>query len=73
MRGVGGGAAGQDGEDDRRPTEPGIDPARPWPIASLVKIPLADATLERIRRGEIDGAQRLSVQPGRDPEPAPPG
>ncbi|WP_030250826.1 MULTISPECIES: serine hydrolase [unclassified Streptomyces] len=36
--------------------EIGIDPDIELPVASLVKIPLALVTLERIRRGELDGA-----------------
>lgn len=45
--------------------ELGIEPDVQFPIASLVKIPLAAVTLDRIRRGELDGATSLQVQPGR--------
>jgi beta-lactamase class A len=45
--------------------EIGLDPDLEFPSASLVKIPLAAATLERIRGGELDGATRLEVEPGR--------
>lgn len=44
--------------------EAGIEPDLEFPAASLVKVPLAVATLERIATGELDGATRLSVQPG---------
>ncbi len=53
--------------------EIGIEPDVPFPIASLVKIPLAAATLERIRRGELDGAATLPVRPGRVTTPGPTG
>nr|WP_246421923.1 serine hydrolase [Nocardiopsis mwathae] len=46
-------------------TELGIEPDLAFPTASLVKVPLAIATIDRIRRGELDGAERLVVQPGR--------
>ncbi|WP_066927037.1 serine hydrolase [Streptomyces sp. NBRC 110611] len=45
--------------------ELGIDPDTQLPSASLVKVPLALATTERIRRGELDGATMLDVPPGR--------
>ncbi|MFJ4714498.1 serine hydrolase [Streptomyces sp. NPDC088785] len=45
--------------------EAGIDPDVPLPSASLVKLPLALATAERIRRGELDGARAVEVAPGR--------
>jgi beta-lactamase class A len=44
-----------------------IDPDRAFPIASLVKVPLAIAVLEAIRCGRLDGATALEVLPGRDP------
>ena len=44
-----------------------------YPSASLVKVPLALATLERVRRGELDLAQRLDVAPGRITTPGPIG
>jgi beta-lactamase class A len=53
--------------------EIGIDPDVELPVASLVKIPLALATLERIRRGELDGAAVIVVPPGRVTTPGPPG
>lgn len=45
--------------------EVGIDPDVEFPIASLVKVPLAVAVLERIQGGRIDGATMVDVQPGR--------
>ncbi|UCM91612.1 serine hydrolase [Streptomyces marincola] len=53
--------------------ELGIDPDVAFPAASLVKVPLALATLERIRRGELDGAAVLDVAPGRVTTPGPTG
>lgn len=53
--------------------EIGIDPDIELPVASLVKIPLALATLERIRRGELDGAKVIEVPPGRITTPGPTG
>ncbi|GAB2917865.1 MULTISPECIES: serine hydrolase [unclassified Streptomyces] len=53
--------------------ELGIDPDTHLPSASLVKVPLALATLERIRRGELDGAALLDVAPGRVTTPGPTG
>ncbi|MFI1256078.1 serine hydrolase [Streptomyces netropsis] len=53
--------------------ELGIEPDIPLPSASLVKVPLALATVERIRRGELDGATTLDVQPGRITTPGPTG
>ncbi|MFF8974715.1 serine hydrolase [Streptomyces sp. NPDC014995] len=53
--------------------ELGIDPDVEFPAASLVKVPLALATLERIRRGELDGATVIEVQPGRITTPGPTG
>ncbi|WP_238815357.1 serine hydrolase [Nocardia brasiliensis] len=49
--------------------ELGLDAELELPIASLVKIPLAVATLERITRGEIDPATPILVQPGRTTTP----
>ncbi|MEO3812715.1 serine hydrolase [Sphaerisporangium sp. B11E5] len=51
-------------QDLRTGEELGIDPDLEFPVASLVKIPLAIATLDRIRRGELDGATRVLVLPG---------
>lgn len=59
--------------DLRTGEELGIDPDRRVPIASVVKIALAVATEERIRRGEIDPAARVLVQPGRVSMPGPTG
>ncbi|RYJ21201.1 beta-lactamase [Streptomyces sp. L-9-10] len=53
--------------------ELGIDPDTRLPAASLVKVPLALATAERIRRGELDGATTLDVEPGRITTPGPTG
>ncbi|MGW7518425.1 serine hydrolase [Streptomyces sp. NPDC054796] len=53
--------------------ELGIDPDTQLPSASLVKVPLALATVERIRRGELDGATALDVRPGRITTPGPTG
>ncbi|MEU1804018.1 serine hydrolase [Streptomyces sp. NPDC019937] len=53
--------------------ELGIDPDTQLPSASLVKVPLALATAERVRRGELDGATRLDVPPGRVTTPGPTG
>lgn len=53
--------------------EIGIDPDIELPVASLVKIPLALATLERVRRGELDGAEVIEVPPGRITTPGPTG
>lgn len=51
--------------DLRTADEIGIDIDDAYPIASLVKVPLALATLERIRRGELDGSTPVIVPPGR--------
>ncbi|KDN19622.1 serine hydrolase [Amycolatopsis rifamycinica] len=59
--------------DLRSGTELGIDPDREYPIASLVKVPLAAATLERVHRGELDAATRLEVAPGGVTTPGPIG
>jgi beta-lactamase class A len=53
--------------------ELGIDPDTARPIASLVKIPLGVATLERIHRGELAEDQRVRVAPGRVTVPGPTG
>lgn len=50
-----------------------LDPDVEYPSASLVKVPLAMATLERIRRGDLDGAEQLEVAPGRHRSPGPTG
>ncbi|WP_214107574.1 serine hydrolase [Acrocarpospora catenulata] len=51
--------------DLRSGEEIGIDPEIEYAVASLVKIPLAIATLERVRRGELDGATQILLQPGK--------
>ncbi|MEU7137501.1 serine hydrolase [Streptomyces sp. NPDC046261] len=53
--------------------ELGIEPDTQLPSASLVKVPLALATAERVRRGELDGATTLDVRPGRISTPGPTG
>ena len=50
-----------------------IDADTPRPIASLVKIPLGIATLERVRRGELAADQAITVPPGRVSTPGPTG
>ena len=45
--------------------EVGIDPDVAFPIASLVKVPLAVAVLERVQAGRLDGAALIDVPPGR--------
>lgn len=59
--------------DLRTGEELGIEPDLEFSTASLVKVPLAVATLERIRAGEIDGAEQVLVQPGRITTPGPTG
>ncbi|MFE0101568.1 serine hydrolase [Streptomyces sp. NPDC059009] len=59
--------------DLRTGRELGIEPDAELPVASLVKVPLALATLERVRRGELDGAALLDVAPGRITTPGPTG
>lgn len=53
--------------------ELGIEPDLEFPAASLVKVPLAIATLERIRQGELDGSTQIRVRPGRITTPGPAG
>ncbi|QBI55506.1 serine hydrolase [Streptomonospora litoralis] len=53
--------------------EVGIDADVDLPIASLVKVPLAAAVLDRVRRGELEGDARLEVQPGQVATPGPVG
>ncbi|WP_089208539.1 serine hydrolase [Streptosporangium subroseum] len=59
--------------DLRSGEEIGIEPDLEFPSASLVKIPLAVATLERIRRGELDGSTQILVRPGGITTPGPTG
>jgi beta-lactamase class A len=44
--------------------EIGIDPAVEFPVASLVKLPLAIAVAGRIHDGRLDGASVIEVRPG---------
>ncbi|MEV6283760.1 serine hydrolase [Kribbella sp. NPDC051770] len=53
--------------------ELGIDPDVQLPSASLVKIPLALATLNRIHHHELDGSQPVDIAPGRITAPGPTG
>jgi beta-lactamase class A len=53
--------------------ELGIDPDLGYPIASLVKVPLAVAVLGRIEDGSINGAMPVEVEPGRVGSPGPMG
>ncbi|MET7796146.1 serine hydrolase [Streptomyces decoyicus] len=53
--------------------EIGIDPDIEFPVASLVKVPLAVAVLDRIHDGRIDGAAMIDVEPGRIASPGPVG
>ncbi|MFE3456396.1 serine hydrolase [Nocardiopsis aegyptia] len=70
-------AGGLDGSflvrDLRTGEELGIEPDLELPSASLVKVPLAVAVLERVHRGELDGATQVLVQPGRVTTPGPIG
>ncbi|MEU4447527.1 serine hydrolase [Actinosynnema sp. NPDC050801] len=45
--------------------ELGIDADVEYPVASLVKVPLAVATLERVERGELDASTPVVVPPDR--------
>ncbi|WP_229403285.1 serine hydrolase [Micromonospora okii] len=53
--------------------EIGFDTEISYPVASLVKVPLAVAVLERIARGELDSAAPVDVSPGRITTPGPTG
>jgi beta-lactamase class A len=53
--------------------EIGIDPDAEFPIASLVKLPLAIAVLTLIADGHLDGATMIDVAPGQLTAPGPPG
>ncbi|WP_460957639.1 serine hydrolase [Parasphingorhabdus pacifica] len=59
--------------DLRSGHEIGIEPDSPFPVASLIKVPLAAVTAHRIHRGELDGSTALRVQPGRITTPGPTG
>jgi beta-lactamase class A len=50
--------------------ELGIAPDVELPIASLVKVPLAVAVLQRVQDGRLDGAAMIDVPPGRNTSPA---
>ncbi|MFI6576457.1 serine hydrolase [Nocardiopsis sp. NPDC050513] len=43
--------------------EIGIEPDLEYPTSSVVKVPLAIAVLELVRRGELDGAEPVEVRP----------
>lgn len=47
--------------DLRTGEEVGLADDEPVPLASLVKVPLALAVLDRVRRGELDGAEPLEL------------
>ncbi len=51
--------------DLRTGRELGIRPDEVLPVASLAKVPLAVAVLERVASGEIAGDRRIRVEPGR--------
>jgi beta-lactamase class A len=53
--------------------EIGIDPDLEFPVASLVKVPLAVAVLTRIHDGRLDGATVIDVPPGRITSAGPTG
>jgi beta-lactamase class A len=53
--------------------ELGIDPDLVFPSASLIKVAVAAVTLDRIRRGQLDGATAIDVRPGRSTVPGPTG
>jgi beta-lactamase class A len=53
--------------------EVGIDADAEFPVASLVKVPLAVATLERVARGELAAAAPIVVRPGLSTVPGPAG
>lgn len=49
--------------------EIGLDPDAEFPVASLVKLPLAVAVLTRAGEGAIDGATMMDITPERAPRP----
>lgn len=53
--------------------EVGLDPDRPWPLASLAKVAQALVVLDRVARRRLDGAARVRVEPGRVDTPGPTG
>lgn len=50
-----------------------IDPHRVFPAASLIKVPIALATMQRIINGEIHGNTPVNVDPGQLTIPGPTG
>ncbi|AXK31596.1 serine hydrolase [Streptomyces armeniacus] len=59
--------------DLRTGHEIGLEPDMQFPIASLVKVPLAAVTLDRIRLGELDGATPVEIPPSPISTPGPIG
>jgi len=59
--------------DLRSGAELAIEPDLEFPSASLVKVPLALVTFDRIRRGELDGGEPVTVPPGHTDVPHPAG
>ncbi|MDR7274311.1 serine hydrolase [Catenuloplanes atrovinosus] len=59
--------------DLRSGEELGIEPDAVFPAASLVKVPLAVAVLERAHRGELDLAAPVTAPADRVAAPGPPG
>lgn len=53
--------------------EIGLDPDRPWPLASLAKVAQALVVLDHVATGRLDGAARVRVEPGRVDTPGPTG
>ncbi|WP_244231428.1 serine hydrolase [Saccharomonospora piscinae] len=47
-----------------------VAPDRPWPLASIAKVPLALVVADRVARGELGGDTAVTLQPaGRSPGP----
>ncbi|WP_033341122.1 serine hydrolase [Catenuloplanes japonicus] len=59
--------------DLRTGEELGLDPDAVFPAASLIKVPLAVAVLERAHRGELDLSVPVTVPADRVLTPGPPG
>ena len=53
--------------------EIGIDPDVQYPVASLVKVPLAVTVLDRVHAGRLDGATMIDIRPGRPGSSVEPG
>src|SRR5262245_25040399 len=53
--------------------ELGLDADVEYPVASLVKVPLAMAVAERIEAGELDRTMAIEITPGRATAPGPMG